>query len=185
MLDFVKQFGKNYYSQNLEDGIIEEVLKRFKKKKGVAVEFGASDGFYCSNTANLKGWTKHLYDINPTGEVECKNITPGNVNELPECNLLSIDIDGNDYEVWKAYKSKPSIVIIEINSSFKPNVDHFSLDRGCSYKTMVELGISKGYFLLCHTGNLIFLDEKFKELFPEVTGDPLTDVQDYFNYSWI
>lgn len=185
MQTFAKKYGNNTFSQNNEDGIISEILKRLKKKKGIAIEFGAADGFYCSNTANLKGWTKHLYDINPSGEVEYKNITPDNVNELPKCDLISIDVDGNDYKIWQAYEGKPDVVVIEINSSFKPDEDHWSMEKGCSYKKMVELGISKGYFLVCHTGNLIFCLNEHKELFPEITGDPLTDVKDYFNYSWI
>lgn len=199
MIDFVKKYGYNTYSQNGEDGVIEESLKRIGKIGGklsdrlTAVEFGAVDGLYCSNTAHLsltyRGWERILFDIEPGGfGVTKAEITPENVNELiPDCDLLSIDIDGNDYNVWKAYEGKPAIVVIEINSSIPPTEDFPVSDkeRGTGYKPMVELGIVKGCFLLCHTGNLIFIDEKYKKLFPEVKGNPITEHEKYFNTQWL
>lgn len=202
MTDFVKKYGYNKYSQNGEDGIIEEVLIRIGLFQGRAVEFGAADGTFCSNTANLliNGWKGKLIEgdemlfgqmlnnkkLPDSVAMENAFVTPENGNHLVgECDVLSIDIDGNDYAVWKAYKYKPAVVVIEINSSFDPGVNHFSTSEGSSYKTMVELGIKKGYFLLCHTGNLIFIDTKYKKKFPEVKGDALTDHNNYFNYSWI
>lgn len=203
MIDFGKKYGYNKYSQNGEDGIIEEVLIRLGLFKGRAVEFGGHDGTFCSNTANLfinSGWSGKLIEgdemlfgqmlnnkkLPDSIDMENSFVTPENVNHLVgECDLLSIDIDGNDYEVWKAYKHKPAIVVIEINSSFTPDVNHFSTSEGSSYKTMVELGIERGYFLLCHTGNLVFIDTKYKKKFPEVKGNPITDYKNYFNYSWI
>lgn len=52
------KYRKNYYSQNGEDGVIEEILKRMGIKQGWFVEFGAWDGKYLSNTYALveKGW---------------------------------------------------------------------------------------------------------------------------------
>lgn len=182
MLDFVLKYGYNTYSQNGEDGIIEECIKRINPDLKVAVEFGGVDGVFCSNTASL-GWKRFLYDIEPSDfSVEKKEITPENVNQLPECEVLSIDIDGNDYEVWKAYEGKPAIVIIEINSSLIPEDDHFSIGKGSSFSTMLKLGIEKGYFLLCHTGNMIFVLNEYKDLFPEVKG---VDPFELFNKSWL
>ena len=53
-------------------------------------------------------------------------ITAENINELfakydmpKEPDLVSIDIDGNDYRVWKNLTDySPRVVIIEFNSSF-------------------------------------------------------------------
>lgn len=176
---FKDRYGCNVYSQNGEDGIIEEVLKRIPLK-GVAVEFGGADGYFCSNTAVLreKGWKVYMYDLTSITElVQVKSITPENVNELPECDLLSIDIDGNDYSVWKAYKGKPAIVIIEINSSLNPDVWLFSHSEGASFKAMNELAESKGYFLLCHTGNCVYVLNEYKDLFP--------DADKHFDRSWL
>jgi hypothetical protein len=99
--------------------------------------------------------------------------------------VLSIDIDGEDLLVWKALKKKPAVVIIEINSGIQPLVSHYSKELGSSYITMVSLGIEKGYFLLCHTGNLIWVDEKYKNKFPEINGDPLKDWERYFKTDWL
>jgi hypothetical protein len=185
MIEFAKRYARNSFSQNGEDGIIAECLKRMCIKEGVSVEFGAPDKFYCSNTQALRGWTKFFYDLSESDGVIKKEITTENVNELPICEVLSIDTDGADWYIWKAYTGKPKIVIVEINSSFPPHVSHISLDRGSSYKSMVELGLSKGYFLLCHTGNLIFILNEYKALFPEITGDPLYNSELYFNKNWL
>src|SRR5215207_5667826 len=166
MKAFRDKYGKDQFSQNGEDGIIKEVLRRLKIKKGVAVEFGGADGFYCSNTAALreKGWTVHMYDIKAVHPyVEEKIIGPVNVNTIPECDVLSIDVDGNDYNIWRAYEGKPKIVIIEVNSDFKPG--ERVLNKGTSYTPMVELRLSKDYFLLAHTGNMIFVLNEYKDLF--------------------
>lgn len=127
-----------------------------------------------------------MYDVNPGAKnIVGRMITEMTVNELPECNLISIDIDGNDLKVWKVYEGKPDIVIIEINSSLPPDKDYFNPVSGCSYKLMVETGIAKGYFLLCHTGNCVFVLNKYRELFPEVVGDGLSNWKEYFNTSWL
>lgn len=189
MLTFVEKYGWNTFSQNQEDGLIEECLLRINPALKVAVEFGGADGRYCSNTAYLKhyeNWKVYMYDIAPQSPaVEQKEITPANVNDLPECSVLSIDIDGNDYEVWKAYKGAPDIVVIEINSSLPPMVDHFSMERGSSYVCMLWLGMTKGYFLLVHTGNLVFVRNEHRSLFPEIISDGLENYTDYFNTNWL
>lgn len=192
MLTFRDKYKYNVYSQNGEDGIIQEVVKRLGIKKGVAVEFGAADGYFCSNTRHLinQGWTGHLYDINPTVsktekpvKVQLAEITPENVNEwLPaECDVLSIDTDVNDAAIWEAYTGKAKVVIIEINSGIKPGSDS---DNTTSFDYMVVLGWSKGYFLLCHTGNLIFIHDEYSEAFPEFLKPGAGDVDTYFDYSW-
>lgn len=185
MKEFVKKYAKGVHSQNGEEGIIEEALKRMDKSVGVAVEFGAPNQTYCSNIYFLKekGWVCRYFSDEASEGVEQKFITPGNVNELPECNVLSIDIDGNDFEVWKAYNGRPEIVIIEINSSLNPDEEFFSPSQGSSFYTMNKLASEKGYFLLCHTGNCIYVDLKYKELFPEIYLIVTSNL--FFNRSWL
>lgn len=194
MLQFVQKYRNDVNSQNGEDGIIAECLKRMKLHIGIAVEFGGADGIWFSNTHKLRsvGWKVYQYDLKAMPLVEEKEITPENVNELPPCNVLSIDIDGNDYNVWKAFTGNPDLVIIEINSSFYPELDwplsvkeDLHGQTGTCYTPMVKLGVSKDYFLVCHTGNLIFVKNQYRELFPEVVGDGLVNWQDYFNTSWL
>jgi hypothetical protein len=156
MIDFVIKYGFNKYSirTTRKMRIIKECLKRIGLKKGTCCEFGSADGYFCSNTRLLidNGWKGVMLEA-ANGQF----VTPDNVNQLvPSVDVLSIDIDGMDYEVWKAYDKKPAIVIIEVNSSFPPDVYHFSPEQGCSYALMNKLGEDKGYFLLCHTGNMVF-----------------------------
>jgi hypothetical protein len=59
-------------------------------------------------------------------------------------------------------------------------------DKGASYRAMVELGLSKGYFLLCHTGNLVFILMKHLKLFPEVDNySPIGHWEKFFNKSFL
>ena len=77
-----------------------------------------------------------------------------------EPDLLSIDIDYNDYYVWDAItKYKPRVVIIEYNSIFRPDT-HFVVkynpnrmwDKtshyGASLLALEQLGRQKGYCLV-------------------------------------
>jgi hypothetical protein len=142
---FYNDYNKNIYSQNGEDGIIEELLKRLDINNGWVCEFGAWNGIHLSNTFNLvtKGFNAvfiegDVYKYNDllTTVNKYKNIIPLNAyvdyndtensldNLLSKTNIpidfdiLSIDIDSYDYHVWKSLKKyNPKIVIIEINSS--------------------------------------------------------------------
>jgi hypothetical protein len=167
----MKNFKHNgKYSQNGESGIIDEVIKRVQPTFNVAVEFGAPTKAYCSNIYHLeeKGWNCIFFDSDPQEEgIIKKFITKENVNELPECSIASFDTDGADYELWKAYKSEPILVIVEINSSVDPDKDFFSLKDGCNFSLMNKLADEKGYTLLCHTGNCLYIRNDLAHLFPE------------------
>jgi hypothetical protein len=96
--------------------------------------------------------------------------------------LLSIDIDGNDYWVWRAIEAvSPRVIIIEYNATFAPplcNVVPYKADRiyggtnyfGTSLCALAKLGDSKGYNLVgCsfRGNNAMFVrkelcDDKFK-----------------------
>ena len=51
--NFYEQYNYNIYSQNGEDGVIEELLNRLNITNGWVCEFGAWDGIHLSNTFNL------------------------------------------------------------------------------------------------------------------------------------
>lgn len=204
MLEFLNKYASNTtYSQNGEEGILIECLKRMKIKTGHAVEIGANNGRWCSNTALLidGGWSCKMVEgdfnlwkecsnnwkDNPKVSCQCSMVDKYNINAFVDnkCDVLSIDTDGQDYEIFKALKAKPKIVIVEIDSSILPHDSGFNSAGGAGYKAMVELGIEKGYSLLAHTGNLVFIDKQYKKIFPEITGDPLYNHEKYFNRSWV
>ncbi len=51
--NFYNQYQSNVYSQNGEDGVIEELLKCLEIDNGWVCEFGAQDGKHLSNTFRL------------------------------------------------------------------------------------------------------------------------------------
>ena len=146
-------FRKNIFSQNGEDGIIEEIIKRLELKELEVCEFGAWDGKHLSNTFNLvknfnakavyiEGDKKKYQDLLKTAK-EYPNILPINafVSHKNDKNclhnllsltflkknfdILSIDIDGHDLEVvFRMQNYIPKIIIIEINSSMMPGIKH-------------------------------------------------------------
>jgi len=173
------------FSQNGEDGIIEEIFKRIGTANKFFVEFGAEDGFE-NNTLNLlvKGWSglwldggkDHIQNIKTKfSDLIEKNrlkvlqafVTRENIEALlkegkvsKEFDFLGIDIDGNDYWVWKAVENyRPRVVIIEYNSLFRPdtkwvmkyNSEHSwnqTCYAGASLKSLELLGDKKGYKLV-------------------------------------
>lgn len=159
-------------SQNGEDGVIEAIFGVIGVTNRYFVEFGVQDATEC-NTANLlwKGWTGLMMDAggnsrNPAASVQKEFITAENINDLfakhnvpPVFDLLSIDIDGNDYWVWKALKYYARVVLIEYNANIPPELrrtifydpnyqwrggDYF----GASLRALAELGARKGYELV-------------------------------------
>lgn len=216
MLKFCKKFAKDEFSQNGEDGLIAEITGRMGIEKGSVVEFGAHNGVFCSNSRALilKGWKALLIEGDPNlyrqlyalykrpseigfdspshriYDVAVHNamVTAGNVNNiLPrDIDVLSIDVDGIDYDIWKAWTGSAKMVIIEINSSLDPmSVLAGDPGRGSSYLSMVDLAENKGYKLICHCGNLVFIQKGYLDLFPELEGtDAIIDLKEYFNTSW-
>lgn len=203
MLEFLRRYGANVHSQNLEDGIIFQCIKRIGLPTGHCVEIGGNDGLWLSNTRLLleQGWSGSFVEADfglwqqcrdtwkqrPDVKCICSHVDGDNINAFVDdsCDVFSTDTDGSDYEIFKGLKARPKIVIIEIDSSIPPDSVEFNADGGASYWTMTELGLQKGYFLLCHTGNLILVDDKYRELFPEIEGHPLLDYERYFNRAWI
>lgn len=184
-MEFTEKYSWKIHSQNGEEGILEEILRRIDKSVGISVEFGAPNETYCSNTYFLKerGWVTHFFDSNPESpNVTKKLITTENINELPLCTVLSIDTDGCDYELWARYTHKPDVVIIEIDSSLDPEDILQNDDGGVNFRQMLLLGQSKGYFLVAHTGNMIFVLNKYERFFEDIYY--VKDI-DKFNRSWI
>lgn len=205
MLGFANKYAKNYFtSQNGEEGILLEVCRRLGIDHGHAVEIGGNNGLYCSNTALLlkdHGWSglfvetdynlylesKQNWKDNLQVRHQCCRVDGNNIHAFVDdsCDLLSLDTDGSDFHIFEGLRRKPKIVIIEIDSSYPPQVSAFNKDGAGTYRNTVELGISKGYFLLCHTGNLVFVADEYRNLFPEIVGNGLSNCEEYFNNAWL
>ena len=194
------QYARDVTSQFGEDGIINEILNRIGRRNRWCVEFGAWDGKYLSNTwtlINNEHWSGVLiegaqdrctalhasYQSRPNevfvrqGYVgwESGNDLDGFLGGTPiaqDFDVLSIDIDGNDWHVWHALKNyRPRLVVVEFNPSAS-NELYFvqdangALNQGASLRAMVDLGKSKGYELVAttYTNAFFVLAEDFDKL---------------------
>jgi len=147
----LERHGFKVWSQNDEDGILEEIFRRIGTASRSFVEFGVSNGREC-NTLKLlvEGWQglwmessaadcDHIRRVFAArlgkGQLELLQtiVSPENVYALiagarvasaGELDLLSIDIDGNDYHVLKAVaKLRARVVVIEYNGKYRPPMD--------------------------------------------------------------
>jgi len=168
-------------SQNQEDGILWTLFEHFGTTCRRFVELGSgASGGNAAMLAGEFGWTGLLVE-GDKGKVEyagrrfpratavCAWITPDTVDDLlrqhgyaGEVDLLSVDIDGNDYWVWKAITVCTSrVVMLEYNSMFGPDRavtvpydpkfsrrDHRFCYYGASLAAMTRLSASKGYRLV-------------------------------------
>lgn len=160
------------FSQNGEDGIIHAIFAMIGTTNKYYVEFGVEDGLQC-NTRYLmtqKGWQGLLMDgsfENTQMNLQKEFITAENIEDLfrkyrvpDRFDLLSIDIDGNDYWIWKAITHfHPRAVIMEYNAHIPPEKSvtipydpAFQWDKtdyyGASLLALKKLGEEKGYTLL-------------------------------------
>ena len=101
--------------------------------------------------------------------------------------VLSIDIDSYDLDVWETLERYlPKIVVIEVNSSIKPGIiqRHDNENQGNSFSATVNVGNKKGYTLVCHTGNCIFLRDDLKNKI-NYDKDLLNNPNVLFDKSWL
>ncbi len=198
-------------SQAGEDGIIAKALSLLPHQTFWCVEFGAWDGKQISNTYELI--ESHDYrgvfieaDANKFRDLERTHGSSGKhvlVNAfvgftkadsldvlLSKCDipaqfdLLSIDIDGNDYHVWEAVENyRPSLVVIEFNPTISNSIHYVqkkdnSVSQGSSPASLVELAKRKGYELVAVTFvNLIFVVAEYYEAFG-IKDNSLTVMRD-------
>ncbi|HEX8562854.1 MAG TPA: hypothetical protein VF676_07740 [Flavobacterium sp.] len=204
--------GFKVFSQFEEDGKILFLFSIIGMGNKTFVDLGSNDGIN-SNCANLLvhfGWRglfvdadkaviergtsfyrKHPNPWNYQPKFVASMITRSNVNSLVsrngfsgEIELLSIDIDSNDYWIWKEIGAiSPKVVIIESQVAFglqnvvvpyseSINTNVFQPYYGASTAALCELGRSKGYRLVGsnqYGNNLFFLKSGIAETeFPEI-----------------
>ena len=163
---------RRVYSQNGEDGVIEALFAELGTTNKFFVEFGCGDAVECNGAYLVEqGWTGLSMDgegisKNLRVTVRKEQVTAENINDLfrkyhvpEEFDLLSIDIDSNDFWVWQRITTRPRVVVIEYNASIPPTErrtiaydpnflwnggDYF----GASLLALKELGRQKGYTLV-------------------------------------
>ncbi len=186
-------------SQFGEDGIIEKIFEIIPaaSQNHWCCEFGAWDGKHCSNTNHLinsKNWTGVLIEANPVKFEDLKATFKGcsravlvkefveisgpssldNILERAgapkDMDLLSVDIDGNDYYIFKSLQLfRPKVVVIEFNPCVPDNIEFVQkpeplLKQGTSLLAMTNMARAKGYELVCVNAENAFYVTK--ELFP-------------------
>lgn len=177
--------GWKAWSQNDEDGIIAEIFARIGTTNRQFLEFGVQTGLECNTLLLLhRGWRGAWIEANARDAFSIRDrfkaeiaagtlklreamVTVENFDTLVgdlmlprDLDLLSIDIDGNDWHVWRALTVlKPRVVVIEYNAKFPPDLvwtvaydpgrawdgsDYF----GASLAAHEALGRDKGYALV-------------------------------------
>jgi hypothetical protein len=182
--------GLRIFSQFEEDGILLAIFATIDvKMPGVFVDIGSGDGINsnCANLALNLGWNGVFIDGNssnikkgrkfynnhpdtwgyPPQFVEAL-ISKDNINEViqkagivDKVDLLSIDLDGNEYWIWEALTCiKPRVVIIETHTEFgfesivvpyNPSEQYPGLHphyHGASLIAIKKLAEKKGYRLV-------------------------------------
>ena len=179
------RYGFKGYSQGDEDGIVQEIFRRIGVAQKTFIEFGVGLGTE-NNTLYLlfSGWRGLWIEADHSAVMAIRRglseyirggrltlleefVDKDNINSLllrggfeGEVDLLSIDISGNDYWVWKSVSAvNPRVVCVEYNAAFRPPVSLVANYRrdfrwdgtnyfGASLKALEELGSQKGYALV-------------------------------------
>jgi hypothetical protein len=217
------RYGFKVYSQCDEDGIIQEIFRRVGATNRCFVEFGVEIGIEC-NTVKLlvEGWRGLWIEGNAQHAARIRTsfrplladsglnlvesfVVAENIDGLlekggvsGEIDLLSIDIDNNDFWVWKAItRINPRVVVIEYNASLRSPMslvvpyqpertwDGTSNYYGASLEAFVRLGRSKGHRLVgCSISgvNAFFVRDDIAgdRFFDPVTAEELYEPPRYF-----
>jgi hypothetical protein len=139
-------FAAQVCSQNGEDGMIAEILRRIGTTSRVFVEIGVEDGTE-TNTSFLvsQGWSGYWFDADDSFvktlrrpdlsdasvRYQVSHVTRENVAALfadlgvpDEFDVLSLDIDQNTYYVWEGLsRYRPRLIVVEYNACIPPDVD--------------------------------------------------------------
>ncbi|MBK8927580.1 MAG: hypothetical protein IPM74_17180 [Crocinitomicaceae bacterium] len=212
-LPALKDTGFRVFSQFEEDGKILFILSLLGMPQKTFLEIGSDDGIN-SNCANLafnfgyhglfldgnekaikrgrEFYAKYPHPYMYAPKFTCAKVTAENINQLVtdaglsgEIDIMSIDIDGNDYWIWNALNVvKPTVVIIETHVEFgmrnivvpyDPNYFYpgkHPVYHGASPVAMIKLAQMKGYRLVGANDlgfNFIFVRQGiFESELPEV-----------------
>ncbi len=186
--DYRQALDFNIFTYGGEDGILLFLLSKIAVKHKFFVDIGSNDciNSNCANLAFHHHWKgvfidadakainrgKYIYKKHFKEKVEDFTfihslVTTENINDLllkacpqGKVDLLSIDLDGNDYFIWKAINTlHPKIVVTEVQVE-KGNIDFIpeytrgfetfesGVPKGASPVSMIKLADEKGYELV-------------------------------------
>lgn len=199
------EFEKKIYSQNGEDGIIEHIFNCIGTTNKIAVEIGVSvsvTNTIENNTRYLldKDWKTYWFDCvdsaytHPNCTFTNKFLTSSNIidtfeqlNIPKDMDLLSIDVDGNDYHLRQTLSEyKPRVCIMEYNGCFNGEQEYImpennnymwqgthQRDFGASLKSYTKQANQFGYDLVyCDKlGVNAFYIRKDINVFPSLTSE--------------
>lgn len=217
-LPHYSETGYRVFSQFEEDGILVFLFAVLGQGKRTFIDIGSADGINsnCANLAINFGWHGLFIDGNPANiergqkyyashpdtmlfppKFSCSMVKRENINQIiqeagfsGDIDLLSIDIDGNDYWVWDALEVvTPQVVIIETHVEFglrnivvPYDPDYVYPGRhpdyfGASPVAMVKLAEKKGYRLVGanrYGFNTIYVrHDEGQDLIPTVTVEEI------------
>ena len=138
-------FELRVFSQNGEDGVLAEIVRRTGAPGQFFVEVGAGDGIEnnCAALADLAGLGRAVhrgramrgsdplrrkYAPIPRVQTLQAMVTPETVDALlaaqgvpEEPDVFTVDVDGSDYWIWRALeRHRPRVVVVEYNASIAP-----------------------------------------------------------------
>jgi hypothetical protein len=184
----LRQAEFKVFSQFGEDGILQFLLAHVPIRREIFIEFGV-ENYAEANTRFLllnNHWRGLIMDGSESAMASVRTsnlawrhhldaaqawVTAENIDQLiaskgysGDIGLLSIDVDGMDYWIWKAIDAiQPRIVVCEYNALLGPAAEvtvpyrpdfsrsdaHFSwLFFGASLGALTRLGETKGYQLV-------------------------------------
>jgi hypothetical protein len=232
----IKEAGFRVYSQFEEDGIILYILSMigFKTRRVVEMCCGSAHECMATNLILNHGFNGYLFDGGRENIALAKRffsskkdcllsapvlrqgwITAENVNDLltenrctGEVDLLSLDMDGNDYWVWRVIEAiNPRLLVCEINSNIpsdKALAIEYRADfdsrypknglenyyRNASLLAWQRLCKRRGYRMIGahrHGFNVFFLrEDEGARFFPEMRIDEVHDINiiQYQTHIW-
>ena len=203
-ISFLSEVEFKIFSQWGDDGIIQWLVNNLEFSNRTFIEFGV-ENYRESNTRFLmmnNNWSGLVMDGSESNVEQIINseyfwkytlsakavfIDIDNINSLlsssgfdKEIGILHIDLDGNDYWIWKEINViSPIIVILEYNSIFgidraitipydkvfsRTNAHYSNLYWGASLRALHQLSANKGYsFIGCNSaGNNAYFVRKDK-----------------------
>lgn len=200
MITNIHNFEEIYFPEvNEFSGMLKNIIDQIGTTNKYFVEFGFCDIEHpYDNTVFLKnnfGWDGLWLDVKPNtisyvkdgieykertkqDSVKIHHITAENINDIfklynvpKEPDLMIIDINFNDFWVWKSMDYFPRLLMIEYNLFINPIESkvvkydpYFNIDGtqyfGASFSAMLKLANIKGYKLIgCHYANMLFVKD--------------------------